>query len=165
VLEERARALSAAPPPEDTGERMQIVPFVVDGEAYGVNVLQVQEVHPLRGLVAVPSTPGFVAGVLNIRGTIYSVVHLRRFFGLPAAGAGTPTRVLVVGAAGLTLGILADDVADVCRVAVRDIGAPSSVSGIPEQYLFGVTPAMVVVLNLDAVLADTRMVVAAEDAG
>jgi len=166
ILEERARVLSVAPEREDVGERVQVVPLIIDGETYGVDASQVQEIQPLRGLVPVPSTPEFVAGVMNIRGTIYSVVHLRRFLGLPDAENGNPAKVALVSAAGLTIGVLADEVSDVRSVPLQDIDpAPATTAGVREEYVRGVTPDMVLILDLNAVLGDRRMIVSADDAG
>ncbi|HLW60626.1 MAG TPA: chemotaxis protein CheW [bacterium] len=164
ILEERARRLSIVPELPYAGEQKQIVTFVIGGEAYGIDVTHIHQIHPVRGLVTLPSTPEFVAGVINIRGTLYSVINLRRFLGLLDAGAGSPAKVVLVTGAGLTVGILADEVGDVRTVPVQDIGKMSSLDwAVREEYVFGIMPDALIILNLDAILGDRRMIVAAAD--
>lgn len=165
ILVERAAALAVAPASEADEERMQVVPLAIDGEVYGIDALQVLEIQPVGRLVRVPSTPEFVAGVMNVRGRIHSILHLRRFLGLPNAASGRYSKVALVSA-GLTLGILADEVSDLRRVRLGDLGpAPIALTGVSEEYVRGVTPDLIVVLNLEGILADSRLIVSADEVG
>ena len=109
ILEERARALAKSADTQ-TGESMPLVVFSLANETYGIATEHVREVQPLRGVTPVPCTPEFVVGVINIRGSIYSVIDIRSFFGVPKKEMTDSTKVILVNAAGLEVGILADDV-------------------------------------------------------
>jgi len=160
ILDKRARAL-AKTTEEETGDSMQLVVFSLANETYGIPTEYVKEVQPLRSASPVPCTPGFVVGVVNIRGSIYSVVDIRDFFGVPKREITDLTKVILVNAAGLEVGILADDISEAMNVPLAEIKPPLSAGQgqIKEEYIQGVTKDTLIILNLEAVLRDERVVV------
>ncbi|MBI5302726.1 MAG: purine-binding chemotaxis protein CheW [Chloroflexi bacterium] len=159
VLLERAKALTKSTETH-TGETMQLVVFQLANEKYGIATDYVQEVQPLRDVTPVPCTPGFVVGVINIRGSIYSVIDIRSFFGVEKKEYTDTTKVILVNAAGLEIGILADDVKGATNVLVSDIKPPlATQSAVKEEFLQGVTKDMLIILNLEALLRDERIIV------
>ncbi|MEA2639620.1 MAG: purine-binding chemotaxis protein CheW, partial [Chloroflexota bacterium] len=53
-----------------------------DGQ-YAVELTSLREIQGSTGLTAVPCTPPHVAGVLNVRGAIVSVIDIAIILGLP----------------------------------------------------------------------------------
>jgi purine-binding chemotaxis protein CheW len=162
VLAERAKALTRSTE-TPAGDSLPLVVFSLAGERYGVATDWVREVQPLRGVTPVPCTPGFVVGVINIRGSIYSVVDIRGFFGVPQQAIGESTKVILVAAAGLELGILADDVSGATSVPLSEVKPPMAAQVVAqEEFIRGVTQDMLIVLDLEALLRDERIVVREE---
>lgn len=179
IWAQRAYALAEEPPAPDTGQSVDLLVFWLNSERYGIEVKNVREIHPLEQLTPVPRTPDFVVGVFSARGRILSIVDLRAFFGLSASSAqrqkkgerGDQTKIIVVtgtnsasetnqAGALMEVGILADDVADVVTIFKEDI-EPSLTThtGARAEHLQGVTADMLVVLNLDTLLSDKRLIV------
>jgi purine-binding chemotaxis protein CheW len=159
ILEERARALARVAEVGE-GEGMQLVVFSLANETYGIETDYVKEVQPLQHVSPVPCTPNFVVGVINIRGSIYSVVDIRGFFGVPRQEITDLTKVILVNAAGLEVGILADDVSGAVNVPLAEIKPPLAAQAtVKEEYVQGVTKDMLVVLNLEALMRDERIIV------
>lgn len=159
ILEERARALAQATETQ-TGESMSLVVFALANETYGIATEYVREVQPLRDITPVPCTPEFVIGVINIRGSIYSVIDIRNFFGVPKREIGDSTKVILVSALGLEVGILADDVKGATSIPLPEIKPPLAVQGVAkEEFIQGITKEMLIILNLEAVLRDERIIV------
>ncbi len=159
ILWKRARALVKSTETQ-TGEMMQVVVFSLANETYGIATEFVKEVQPLRDVTPVPCTPDFVVGVINIRGSIYSVIDIRGFFGVPKKDIGDLTKVILVDAAGLEVGILADDVSGATSIPVSDIRPPlAAQTAAKDEYIQGVTPKMLIILNLEALLRDERIIV------
>ena len=159
ILEERARALARVTDVE-TDEGRQLVVFSLANETYGVPTNYVREVQPLRDISPVPCTPSFVVGVINIRGSIYSVVDIREFFGVPQQEFTALTKVILVNAGGLEVGILADDVLGETSVPLDEIKPPLATrGGVKEEYVQGVTKDMLIILNLDALMRDERIII------
>ena len=159
ILQERARALARVAEVGE-GEGMQLVVFSLANETYGIETDYVKEVQPLQHVSPVPCTPNFVVGVINIRGSIYSVVDIRGFFGVPRQEITDLTKVILVNAAGLEVGILADDVSGAMSVPLAEIKPPLAAQAtVKEEYVQGVTKDMLIILNLEALIRDERLIV------
>jgi purine-binding chemotaxis protein CheW len=160
ILDARARALAQPPQGEDVGETATVVVFALGEEVYGIDALHVLNIYPLEEITPVPCAPDFVAGVVNLHGRIFSVIDLRRFMGMGPTPTGAGSHILAVSAAGLEIGLLASDVQSVGPVALDRLG-PSlpTAAHAAAEYARGVTPDLVVLLDLEAMLRDRRMVV------
>ena len=159
VLEERAAALARSSDDDETsGETISIVVLVVGDERYGVDVQDVQEIEPLDKLTPIPGTPAFWAGVVNLRGSMYPVLDIERYLSLPATAAENP-KVALVSRGGLSVGLLVDEVAEIRKVRSSEIGPPVADGSSKAEVVRGVTPDMLSVLDLEALLADPALVV------
>ncbi len=54
--------------------------FKLGAEEFGLEILKVQEIIKMMEVTRVPRTPGFVRGVINLRGKVIPVVDLRLKF-------------------------------------------------------------------------------------
>lgn len=158
ILDTRARAAARPPVRPDEAERIEILTFSLAGESYGVETCHVREVCQLKELTAVPCTPPFIAGVINLHGQIVAVVDLRKFFELPARGLTELNRVIVLAGGGSEFGLLADSVGEVRRVTVSDLqeGLPT-LTGMRERFLRGITGQMLAVLDGARLLGDAGL--------
>jgi len=162
TLLERARALAKT---SDTALRdgVPLVVFSLAEETYGVPTRHVRDVQPLRQVTPVPCTPDFVIGVINIRGSIYSVIDIRSFFGVCEQTTTPATKVIVVDTGALEVGILADDVSGALSVPRDEINPPLAAQAtVKEQYVQGVTNDMLIILDLEALLKDDHLAVCEE---
>ena len=161
VLHARARAL-AKPPGTDVGspDSLEVVEFLLADEHYGFESSAVREVYPLTALTPLPCTPPFVLGIINVRGQILSVIDLKVFFDLPHNGLTNFTRVLILSSGRMEFGILADVVSGIRQVLQHAL-QPSlpTLTDIRKEYLTGVTPDRLVVLNAEKLLSDPAIIV------
>jgi purine-binding chemotaxis protein CheW len=161
ILEERARALARPLQTDEPVEEVELVVLAVGSERYGVDSAKVQEVRPLGELTPVPGAPPFWAGVVNVRGTLYPVLDLGRYFDLPGAEAGEGTqKVVLVAAAGLAVGLMVSDASGVRRLPADAVG-PSleGVSEVVSASVRGVTEDLLAILDVEALLQDPRLLV------
>jgi purine-binding chemotaxis protein CheW len=158
VLQARARALAKAPAKPDDAKRFETLVFSLAGETYGVETRHVREVCQLKDLTAMPCTPPFVAGVMNLRGQILAIVDLRQFFELPAKGLTELNRVIVLRDSDNELGLLADSIDGVRPVTASDLQESlPTLTGIREKFLKGITGQMLAVLDGRRLLADAGL--------
>lgn len=138
-----------------------LIRFVLGGQACAVDVAHVREVQPLENMAPVPCTPPFVAGLINLRGSLYSVLDLALLFGLPPVGRGPSTRVMLVQAGGLEIGLLADRVESVQEVSLSEVAPPLAVhGGIRREYVRGLLgDSMALWLDLERICSDPRIIV------
>jgi purine-binding chemotaxis protein CheW len=161
ILHARAQALAQPPSSTDArGTMLELLEFRLASERYALETRYVQDVHPLRELTPLPCTPPFVLGIVNVRGRILPVLDLRKFFELPEQGLTDLHRIIFVRGHDLELGFLADVI-----VGVRSVTADSlqpalpTLTGIRADYLKGIGEERVVVLDLDRILSDPKIVV------
>jgi purine-binding chemotaxis protein CheW len=160
ILNARARAIAREPAQPDSGDRLSVVEFTLAYERYAVATAWVREVVPLRELTPLPGAPAFVAGLINVRGRVVSVVDLKAFFELPPKGLPELNRVLIVAKQALEFGLLVDAVTGVGELRLQALQpALPTHTGLREDYLRGLTPERQVVLDLERILDDTRIVV------
>ena len=67
------------------GVNQQFLTFKLAGEEYGVGILTVQEIRGWSAVTAIPHSPPWVLGVVDLRGVVVPVIDLRRRFELAAA--------------------------------------------------------------------------------
>jgi purine-binding chemotaxis protein CheW len=158
ILEARARAAAKPPVEPDDAERLEVLTFSLATETYGVETCHVREVCQLKELTAVPCTPPFIGGVMNLRGRIVAIIDLRRFFELPARGLTELNRVIVLKGGDSELGLLADSIDGVRSVPVSDLqeGLPT-LTGARDRFLKGITGQMLAVLDGGRLLADAGL--------
>jgi purine-binding chemotaxis protein CheW len=160
LLRARAQALAREPTAPETGERLEVVEFLLGHEHYGIETSFVREVHPLREMTPLPCTPSFVLGIINLRGEILSVVDIRKFFDIEPQGLVELNKVIVLRCATMEFGILADSVLGVRSIAVSGVQASlATITGMRADYLKGVTAGHLVLLDAGKMLTDRRMVV------
>jgi purine-binding chemotaxis protein CheW len=160
VLEERARALARSSDEDETsGETIGMVVLAVGEERYGVEVQDVQEIEPLDKITPIPGTPAFWTGVVNLRGSMYPVLDIERYLGLPASEEVDSPKVALVSRGGISVGLLVDEVPEIRPVKVSEIGPPVADGSSKAEVVRGVTPDMLSILDLEALLSDPALVV------
>jgi purine-binding chemotaxis protein CheW len=167
ILRGRARVLARAPlhlAPADA--KLELLEFRLASERYALETKYVQEVQPLRQLTPLPCTPSFVLGIVNVRGRIVPVFDLKKFFDLPEQGLTDLHRIILLRGNGLELGLLADVIVGICRVAPETL-QPSlpTLTGIRADYLKGVSDQRLVVLDLERIVSDPKLIVHQEVEG
>ncbi len=116
--------------------------FHLGKEEFGIRVLQVREIMGLQDITAVPQMPGFVRGVINLRGKVIPVISLRLKFGLEVEEQDSRACIIVVqvqgGSGSVLTGIVVDGVSEVLQIAAADIEpTPDFGSGPTRPYLLG----------------------------
>ena len=137
--------------------------FLLGREEFAIQVLKVREIMGIQDITAVPQTPSYIKGVINLRGKVIPVVDLRLKFCLPEAEYTQRTCIIVVQvqSAGVTLhtGIIVDAVSEVLNLSGGDIedtpdfgdGGSSAAS-----YLLGMAKVkgkVKILLDIDRVLS------------
>lgn len=94
---------------------------------YGCDVAEAREIVPFRPLTRLPGAPPFVRGLMNMRGTIVTVIDLGARLE-PARGLTKQGSILLVRSRERVVGLVVDQVADV-RVLEAASDGPTAVPG------------------------------------
>jgi purine-binding chemotaxis protein CheW len=92
---------------------LQWVTFQLEDETYGIDVMVVREVLKYQDIAPVPGAPDYVMGIINIRGTVISVINTRLRFGLSEKEPEENTRIVILEIGQHIIGIVVDSVAEV----------------------------------------------------
>jgi purine-binding chemotaxis protein CheW len=158
TLEARARAAAKPPAKPDNAVRVEVLTFSLASENYAVETGHVHEVCQLKEITAVPCTPSFIVGVMNLRGRIVAIVDLRKIFEMPARGLTELNRVIILNGAGSELGLLADSITGVRSVRASDLQEGlATLTGIRKRFFKGVTGQMLAVLDGAQLLGDAGL--------
>jgi len=111
-------------------ETARYLTFRLGGELFAINVFKAREVLDLSHITRVPTAPGYLRGVVNVRGNAIPVVDLRSKFGLPAVADTLHTRIIVmelqIDGESVVVGGLADAVHEVMELEPHEINDPPS---------------------------------------
>ncbi|AMF93303.1 chemotaxis protein CheW [Vibrio fluvialis] len=112
----------------------EFLSFVLDEDEYGVPILDVREVRGWNDVRAVPNSPDYMVGVLDIRGEYVPIVDLRMRFHLPAAQITATTVVVVLNDIEKhPLGLIVDGVAEVYELNPEQIKPAPHLSSVAKQ--------------------------------
>jgi purine-binding chemotaxis protein CheW len=139
--------------------------FHVAAEIYGIEVLHVREIVGISVITAVPHTPKFIKGVMNLRGKIIPLIDLRLKFGMEPRDYTRETCVVVVEAPGsrerILIGAIVDGVRDVINVNATEIEeVPSFGVQVNTAFLKGlanIKSALILLLDIENVLSHDEL--------
>lgn len=139
---------------------LQWVTFRLEGETYGINVMQVQEVLRYTEIAPVPGAPAYVLGIINLRGNVVTVIDTRHRFGLPPADVTENTRIVIIEADKHVIGILVDAVAEVVYLRQSEIEkAPNVGNEESAKFIQGVcnkNNQLLILVELEKMLSDSE---------
>src|ERR1700727_3044037 len=138
--------------------------FILGREEFAIRVLKVREIMGIQDITAVPQTPAYVKGVINLRGKVIPVVDLRLKFGLAEREYTQRTCIIVVqvhsGGVAIQSGIIVDEVSEVLNLAAAEIeDTPDFGEDVGTPYLLGMAKAkdsVKMLLDIDQVLANSE---------
>lgn len=161
ILVERAKELALPIGEKENDEDLvEVVEFMLSYEKYAIESRFVSEVFPMTDFTHLPCTPDFVLGIMNLRGTILSLIDIRRFCDLPVQGLSNLNRVIVVESDDMKVGILADMILGMSNIPRTSIQPPlSTMKGMRADYLKGVTSEPLVIIDIHKILSEPTLIV------
>jgi purine-binding chemotaxis protein CheW len=135
--------------------------FTLASEEYGIGILKIREIIGMMPITTVPQTPGFVKGVINLRGKVIPVIDLRLRFEMDAIDYTERTCIIVVEIAGqdgtIQIGIVVDSVSEVLNIEGEDIeDTPTFGTKLNTDYIHGmakISDGVKILLDVDRVLS------------
>jgi purine-binding chemotaxis protein CheW len=161
VLKRRAEQLAKLPVAPNTGDEVEVIVCRLGGERYAVETRHLRAVQWASGITPVPCTPGFVVGIVSVRGEIVTLLDLASMIGLSSmallnVGA---CPALLLGLPGLRSGLVVDEVLGVERYKLNSL--QPSLSG--REFARGVeTKSNTVLLDLELLFGSGRFTISDE---
>jgi purine-binding chemotaxis protein CheW len=123
----------------DQARARELIAFRMGAQEFCVDIMSVREIRGWTKATPLPHSPGFVRGVVNLRGTVLPIVDLAARLGFPPAEP-TARHVIIVAQIGAqTVGLLVDAVSDILTVTEDVIQAtPEVASEMTKTFVRGV---------------------------
>jgi purine-binding chemotaxis protein CheW len=138
-------------------EDIQLVAFKLGDEEYGVDISQIREIIKSVEITKMPNTPDYVDGVINLRGSITTVMDLRKKLEIATKEDARNNRIVIVELEGNTIGMMVDSVTEVLNISTGDIDTESvNTSQIEAEYFRGVgklKDRILILLDLNKVIS------------
>ncbi|HLK65451.1 MAG TPA: chemotaxis protein CheW [Bryobacteraceae bacterium] len=153
-------------------ETRQYMTFKLGDELFAIDVAQVREVLELCQITKVPTAPGYMRGVVNVRGQATPVVDLRLRFGLAHGTDTVHTRIIVMelelDGEPAVLGGVADSVHEVIELDPANIGPPPRIAmRWRSDFIQGMGKRgddFIIILDVNAVFSSDDLALAREGA-
>jgi purine-binding chemotaxis protein CheW len=139
---------------------LELLTFVIAGEHYAVDIERIVEIVTPRNVTRIPNADATVVGILSLRGTIVTLVDVRRKLRHRESAAATAdTRIVVIDFNNEIVGFLVDRVLRVVKASPGEI-EPHPVVHATEldqavRGVFRVAGALTILLDLDKLLGHT----------
>lgn len=164
---ESTNASSGAPSVSTARKGGKYLTFALGNEEYGLQILKVREIIAWMEMTAVPRTPAYVKGVINLRGQVIPVIDLRAKFGMPAIPRTEQTCIIVAEmeqtGRRIRTGLIVDRVSEVLNIAAEAIeDSPTFDPSVRSDFILGLGKAgsgVKILLDIDRVLSTADVIV------
>ena len=101
---------------QDSGDFTEFVTFTIAGQMFGLPIGRVQDVFKPAHVTRVPLAGSEIAGVLNLRGRIVTIIDMRNRLDLPARADDRAPMAIGIETRSESFGLLVDAVGEVLEL-------------------------------------------------
>jgi len=131
--------------------------FALGAEAYGLDILKVQEIRGYEKVTQIANSPDYLKGVTDLRGVIVPIVDMRLLLKVGKAEFTPQTVVIILNLGARVVGMVVDSVSDVLTLAAEQISPAPQLGGtVNTDYLTGigsVEDRMVILMDIEKLMA------------
>jgi purine-binding chemotaxis protein CheW len=142
---------------EEEEEQLQLLTFMLGSEEYALNIMDIKEIIRPRECTEVPRAPGYILGIISLRGTIIPIFDVNKRLGLPPGERNSQNRIVVVRSKEHLFGLHVDSVVQVMDLPLSRIEPPPEIlGGVEGDFLRGVgkiDERLIILLNMARILA------------
>ncbi len=140
----------------DTMTGRELMAFRIGAQEFCVDIMAVREIRGFTPATPLPQSPGFVRGVINLRGAVLPIIDLSARLGFPPAEPTARHVIMVVQVDKQAVGLLVDAVSDILTVSSESVQpTPDVASEMAKSFVRGVLAIdgrMISLIALDNVL-------------
>lgn len=153
-------------PVSDSAASAGLIPVAVislNNEYLCVELESVREFSKIHNFTPVPCCPEHIAGNMNLRGNVLTVVDIRGLLNMQLGKISEATKVVVADTGEFSVGVIVDEILDVISLRTLDVvPVPSSIRALNEKFIKGAAPygdKMMAILDLKEILSWDGLVV------
>jgi purine-binding chemotaxis protein CheW len=135
--------------------------FRVGDAEYAIPAADVLQMESYEGATAVPNSPPYLAGIVQVRGRVVPVIDLRARFELPATPRTIDSRIVVAQLGERVIGLLVDAAREVARLDPEHVRPPPAMIAAQSagvvRAIAQLGKRMVMLIDLEKLLAEERV--------
>ncbi len=139
--------------------------FRLGAEEYGVDILRVQEIRSYDPVTRIANAPGFIKGVVNLRGNIVPIIDMRVRLQLGEAAYDATTVVIILNVGSRTVGMVVAGVSDVVALDAEALRPPPEFGGaLDTRYITGLgalDERMLILIDIESLISEDILNIAA----
>ena len=132
---------------------MQIVVFKLGDEHFAVETDRVQSINDIMSITRVPKAPKYIKGLINLRGSIKSLVDLNLL--LNVNHENEQNNIIILTVEDEEIGILVDEVEEVLDIEEKSIQKLDKDADKTQPYLKGILnyeDKLLTIIDIDKIL-------------
>lgn len=141
-------------------ETVEYLSFEVSGECYAIDIALTREIRGWTEPSAMPDTPNYELGVINLRGEMLPLIDLAARLGLVSPEIHAGSVIIVAEVNNMAVGLLVDSVSNIIALTRDDMRPPPDMAnGGKHDYVSALTVVeeqMIRILDLGPALADEQ---------
>lgn len=143
------------------GGMKELISFRIGAQEFCVDIMAIREIRGWTAATALPQSPSFVKGVINLRGAVLPIVDLASRLGFESTEASDRNVIIVAQIGEQVVGLLVDAVSDILTVTddviqpTPDVASETAKSFI--RGLIAMDGRMISLIGLERVLPDTEL--------
>lgn len=161
LLKERTKFLAKELDHKDKESgQLKIIEFSLANERYGVESPYIIKTVNLDEVTPLPCTPDFIVGIINEHGKIFTIINIKKIFNIPDNTEEHKSKAILLRKGKMEFGILIDEIIGEGIIPLNLIQeSPSTLSITCGEYLKGITPQQLAILDVEKFLDDKRIIV------
>lgn len=99
----------------------QIVVFKLQGQEFGMDIMNVLEILNYSTIRPVPQVPSYIEGLINVRGTVYPIVNLCKRLGIQDFEEQSNCQFILLSLENVRVGFMVDKVLEILTIETEEI--------------------------------------------
>ena len=100
----------------EANDSRELIAFRIGSQEFCVDIMSVREIRGWTPATPLPRSPGYMKGVINLRGTVLPIIDLGARFGLETSEPTARHVIMVAHIGGRMVGLLVDAVSDIVQL-------------------------------------------------
>jgi len=136
----------------------ELIAFRIGEQEFCVDIMAVREIRGWTPATPLPRAPGYMKGVINLRGAVLPIIDLGARFGLRTSEPSERHVIMVAHVGGRMVGLLVDAVSDIIQLTDEAVQPTPDVAS--EQVkafvkgIFAIDGRMISLIELDRIIPE-----------
>ena len=143
-----------------TAAARELIAFRIGEQEFCVDIMAVREIRGWTPATPLPRAPGYMKGVINLRGAVLPIIDLGARFGLRTSEPSERHVIMVAHIGGRMVGLLVDAVSDIIQLTDEALQPTPDVAS--EQVksfvkgLFALDGRLISLIELDRIIPEAE---------